>query len=146
MQQSLLKENRQARKSQPGGTHLSFIRGSYAARYNPSLFYIACVAGAKRGGRAYPFRRLLRRLPIHHFCQKRYPFRIPSVEILYPFHILSLELCIPYNCCLKNDKTRTYGDFFTAVKSFCDLLSSILSCTYQIVMYLSNSILFETLV
>ena len=36
---------------------------------------------------------------IHHFWQKRYPFRTLSVDKSYPLYIPCLELCIPFNCC-----------------------------------------------
>ena len=40
---------------------------------------------------------------VYHFSQKRYPFRIPSIDKWYPFHIPCLELCIPFDCCKCND-------------------------------------------
>ena len=36
---------------------------------------------------------------IYHFWQKRYPFRIPSIDKWYPLHIISLGLSIPFNFC-----------------------------------------------
>ena len=32
-------------------------------------------------------------LSISHFCQKRYPMPLPSIDKWYPFHTPSLELC-----------------------------------------------------
>ena len=55
---------------------------------------------------------------IHHFWQKRHPFRIPSSEKWYPFHIPILEHCIPFNCwkctVLKiwSTKPERFLDFF----------------------------------
>ena len=37
--------------------------------------------------------------PLYHFSQKRYPFRISSIDKWYPFHIPCLELWIPFNRC-----------------------------------------------
>ena len=50
-----------------------------------------------RGGSApigptpYPF--------IYYYSQKRYPFRIPSIDKWYPVYIPCLELYITFNCC-----------------------------------------------
>ena len=35
---------------------------------------------------------------MYYFWEKRYPFRIPSIDKSYPSHIPSLELCIPFHC------------------------------------------------
>ena len=51
-----------------GGTEQSFIQGGSAPRSNPLPFY---------------------------FCQKKYSFRISSIDKWHPFHIPCLELCIP---------------------------------------------------
>ena len=32
------------------------------------------------------------------FLQKRFPFRILSIDKWYPFHMSCLELCIPFDC------------------------------------------------
>ena len=61
---------------------------------------------------------------IHHFWQKRCPFRIPSTDKWYPpFHIPSLGPCTTLNSCkctvLKIWVTEpwTFLDFFTATNS-----------------------------
>ena len=53
---------------------------------------------------------------MYYFWQKRYPFRIPSIDKWYPFHIPCLGLCIPFNCCKCtvfeiwiNHKTRMFS-------------------------------------
>ena len=57
---------------------------------------------------------------IQHFCQKRYPFRIPSIDKCYPLSVIpSLELCISFNCCKRKNhctKPENFLELFTLIK------------------------------
>ena len=62
----------------------------------------------------------------NHFSQKRYSFRIPSIDKWYPFHIPCLELCIHFNCCKCtvfsvgiNHKNKTFSRLYQALTFIC---------------------------
>ena len=67
----------------------------YAAELNRGnrdrgvLDKLLCGEAPPRGPTPNPF--------VCHFSQKRYSFRIPSIDKWYLFHIPFLELCIPFN-------------------------------------------------
>ena len=75
---------------------------SYAVAKIKNEILSSCLTpgGGGGGGEALPQGPRHYHYPsIHHFSQKRYPFRIPSIDKWYPFHMPCLELCIRFNCC-----------------------------------------------